>query len=108
MPTDSISVQVTPVIARFIRTKVKNGDYPSTSALIRDAIERMRVAEVEAESSLTKSQKRRLEAGVTQGIADMESGRYDEFDSTGLRTFAKELVAASAARARGRGSRPKA
>ena len=62
MPTESISVQVNPVVAKFIRTKVKNGDYASTNALILAAIERMRASEApyldaDVEASLTKRQK---------------------------------------------------
>ena len=105
MPSESISVQVTPVMAEFIRTRIRNGDFASTDALILAAIERMRVSEAssldlhdDVEAGLTKRQRQSVESNVRQGLDDLDAGRYDEFDIEGLRAFADNLVAASAAR----------
>src|SRR5450432_1974395 len=100
MSTELISIQLTPVVAKFIRTKVKNGDYPSPNAVIIEAIERMRTSESSSteskiEASLTKREIRSIGLGVKQGLDDLDNGRYDEFDVEGLRTFASNLVAAS-------------
>lgn len=92
MPNESISVQLTPVMAKFIRTKVSSGEYPSQSALIRDAVERMQAAEQAPQPSLTKRQQNRIGVRVEQGIQDLEEGRYDECDAEGLRNFARGLV----------------
>lgn len=79
-------------LARFIRGKVKNGEYTKLSEVVRDAVRRMQ--EIEA----SKSARIRLadfepsiRRGVRQGIKD-----YEEYDADGLRNLAEDLVAKSA------------
>jgi len=97
MPANSISVQVPPTMAKFIRAKVSRGDYPSPSALICDAIRRMKDADESEQPSaleqdLTKRQQRSIQLRVKQGLADLETGRYQDFDQAGLAALAVELV----------------
>lgn len=110
MAIEQMNVSLSPQMARFIRAKVKKGEYTNASEVVRDAVRRMQEAEaakndqslIEFESRLTKGERESIRRGVQQGIRDIEEGRYEEFDADGLRSLAKELVAASARKLAGR------
>jgi uncharacterized protein (DUF433 family) len=55
-----------------------------------------------ASACLTKAEQAGIRRGVSQGIKDLEAGRYEDYDAEGLRGLAKELVASSAKRLAGR------
>jgi putative addiction module CopG family antidote len=111
MAIEQMNISLSPQMARFIRGKVKNGEYTNMSEVVRDAVRRMQ--EVEAtksartwladfESSLTKGERESIRRGVRQGTKDIEEGRYEEYNADGLRNLAKDLVAASAKKLAGR------
>lgn len=103
MPTEQMNISLSLQMARFIRGKVKSGEYTNASEVVRDAVRRMQEAEAtrqerwfaEFETRLTKSQRNSIRKGVGEGIKDVEQGRYDDYDAAGLRGLAKELVEAS-------------
>ena len=70
------------------------------SEVVGDAVRRMREAErAKREPGLAGFKIEMTDAprdGVTRGIKDIEEGRYQEFDATGLRGLAKAMVVASA------------
>src|SRR5579863_4980305 len=55
-----------------------------------------------ATTALTKAEQQSVRRGVSQGIKDIEAGRYEDYDAEGLRGLAKELVGNSAKRFAGR------
>jgi putative addiction module CopG family antidote len=46
MPIEQMNISLPPKMARFIRSKVKAGDYPNASEVVRDAVRHMQ--EIEA------------------------------------------------------------
>ena len=104
MPVQQMNITLSPQMAQFVRAKVAKGEYTNSSEVVRDALRRMQ--EIEArrkdqewlndfEKNLPKPQRERIKRRVGQGIADIEAGRYEEFDASGLRGVATDLVAAS-------------
>jgi putative addiction module CopG family antidote len=105
MAVEQMNISLSPQMARFIRGKVKNGEYTNMSEVVRDAVRRLQEDEAiksartrltDFEAGLTKREREGIRRGVRQGIKDIEEGRYQEYDADGLRNLAKDLVAASA------------
>jgi antitoxin ParD1/3/4 len=105
MAVEQMNISLSPQMARFIRGKVKNGEYTNMSEVVRDAVRRLQENEAiksartrltDFEAGLTKREREGIRRGVRQGIKDIEEGRYQEYDADGLRNLAKDLVAASA------------
>ena len=85
-------------MARFIRGKVKAGQYTNASEVVRDAVRQMqdidtakrdRMWLADFESRLPESQRQDIVLGVRRGIEDMQSGRFEKFDADRLRRLAK-------------------
>jgi putative addiction module CopG family antidote len=72
-------------MARFIRGKVKAGQYTNASEVVRDAVRHMQEAEAVRKEQLTTSEYKDIRQRVQQGVKDLEEGRYEEFDEDGLR-----------------------
>jgi putative addiction module CopG family antidote len=114
MPSVQMNISMPPRMARFIRRKVRAGEYTNVSEAIRDAVRHMQAAaspsraEVPANgditSRLTSRERQGIRQKVQQGIRDIEEGRFEEFDEKGLRAYfagitergKKRLAAASA------------
>jgi putative addiction module CopG family antidote len=113
MPVEQMNISLSPQMARFIRGKVKSGEYTNASEVVRDAVRRMQESDAarkertlaEFESHLTKAQRDNIRRGVEEGIKDIEGGRYEDYDAGGLRHLAKELVDASAKKVAGSSKR---
>jgi len=114
MPIQQMNISLSPQMARFIRGKVKKGEYTNISEVVRDAVRHLQEAEAaktEAkwlahfEDFLSKSAREGIRQRVRQGLKDMEGGRYEEFDATGLRELATTLVQASVKKAAARRAR---
>jgi putative addiction module CopG family antidote len=103
MPVE-LNISLSPQMARFIRAKVKNGEYASASDVVSDALRHLRGAEAAKrerrlagfDSHLSKAQQEGIRRGVEAGIKDIDEGRYEQYDAPDLRNLAKELVGASA------------
>jgi putative addiction module CopG family antidote len=111
MAIEQMNISLSPQMAKFIRGKVKNGEYTNMSEVVRDAVRRMQEIETtksagtwlgDFESSLSKGERESIRHGVRQGISDIEQGRYEEYDADGLRNLARDLVATSAKKLAGR------
>lgn len=84
MPTEQISVSLSPQLAKFVRGKVKAGLYPNVSELVREAIQRLQIEEAQSAPPPAAASGRE---GVLQGVHDLESGRYREFTEEGLKDY---------------------
>jgi len=111
MAIEQMNISVSPQMARFIRGKVKKGDYTNVSEVVRDAVRRMQEAEAARkdrawlagfEATLPESERESIRRGVQQGIRDVGERRYDEYDADGLRRLARKLVATSTRKLGGR------
>ena len=111
MAIEQMNVSLPPKMARFIRGKVRNGEYTNMSEVVRDAVRRMQEAEAtksartwltDLEAGLTQGEREGIRRGVRQGIKDIEEGRYEVYNADGLRGLAEDLVAASAKKTAGR------
>jgi putative addiction module CopG family antidote len=111
MAIEQMNISLSPQMARFIRGKVRKGDYTNISEVVRDAIRRMQESEAARtrrawlagfEEALPEGERESIRRGVRQGTKDIEEGHYDEFDADGLRGLARSLVATSARKAAGR------
>lgn len=114
MPIEQMNISLPPKMARFIRAKVKGGQYTNASEVVRDAVRHMQEAEAarservltaDFESHLTNRERENIGRSVRRGVRDIEAGRFEEHDAEGLRQLGTELVAGSA---RKRASRTKA
>jgi putative addiction module CopG family antidote len=114
VPIEQMNISLPPKMARFIRGKVKEGQYTNASEVVRDAVRHMQETEAarserallaDFEASLPVAEREDIGRSVRRGIKDIEAGRFREYDADGLRVLARELVAGSA---RKRASRAKA
>jgi antitoxin ParD1/3/4 len=85
MPIEQMNISLPPRMARFIRGKVKAGQYTNASEVVRDAVRHMQEAEAVRKEQLTTSEYKDIRQRVQQGVKDLEEGRYEEFDEDGLR-----------------------
>lgn len=69
-PTGQMTVTLTRELEQFVRDKVREGAFATTSEYIRDLVRTRYLAEKEHEARL-----RTLDAALAEGIADAESGR---------------------------------
>jgi putative addiction module CopG family antidote len=83
MPIEQMNISLPPKMARFIRGKVKAGDYTNASEVVRDAVRHMQ--EVEA----ARKDRRALAAmedpdgataQVREGFAAIKRGEYTDID----------------------------
>lgn len=104
MPVEQMNISLSPQMARFIRGRVKKGDYTNVSEVVRDAVRRMQEEEAirkehaflaDLESAMTKSERRGIRSRVRQGIQDIAAGEFEEYDADGLRGLARQLVETS-------------
>jgi len=105
MPIEQMNISLSPQMARFIRGKVKKGEYTNASEVVRDAVRRLQAAETarseramlaDFEAHLSESEREDISHSVQRGIEDIEAGRFEEYDADGLRGLARQLVARSA------------
>lgn len=105
MSIEQMNISLSPQMARFIRDKVKKGEYTNSSEVVRDAVRRMQEEEAlkrertllsDFESRLTKAERDGIRRGVRRGTQDIAMGRYEDYDADGLRALPKKLAAASA------------
>lgn len=90
MPIEQMNITLPPKMARFIRSKVKTGQYTDASEVVRDAVRHMQAAE-SAEIDWLRRE-------VRAGFDDIENGDYTDYDDAGLSVLADRV------KARGRGA----
>lgn len=88
---DQMNVSITDHLADYVRARVKSGRYNNASEVVREALRRMeqederamRLATPTVEdivTNLTAIQIEEIRMRVLEGIADMEQGRYTEYE----------------------------
>ena len=103
MPIEQMNISLPPRMARFIRGKVKAGEYTNASEVVRDAVRHMQEAEAfkkerrallteDFDAQLTAEERDSVRHSVQQGIKDLEEGRYEEFDEDGLKQHFAGIV----------------
>jgi putative addiction module CopG family antidote len=100
MPIEQTNISLSPQMVRFIRGKVKNGDYTDASEVVRrlqadEAAKTERRLLADFEVRLPQSEHDDIHRSVRRGIKDIEAGRFEEYDADGLRGVGRELVARS-------------
>jgi putative addiction module CopG family antidote len=107
MAIEQMNISLSPQMAKFIRAKVRAGNYTTASEVVRDAIRRMqdddsaraeRARLANFEASLPEAEREGIRRGVRQGIQDIELGRHDDYDEQGLKALGRTLVNSSARR----------
>jgi len=99
MPIEQMNISLPPKMARFIRGKVKAGQYTNASEVVRDAVRHMQEAEAARQSlygdhgPLLAGEQESIRARVRQGIEDFENGHYEEFDEAGLQQHFAAIAA---------------
>lgn len=85
MPTEEMSISLPPQMAKFIRGKVKAGQYTDASEVVRDALRHMQEAEAADMNWLRRE--------VRAGFDDIENGDYSDYDDAGLTDLAERVKA---------------
>ena len=95
MPIEQMNISLPPRMARFIRGKVKAGQYTNASEVVRDAVRHMQEAEAakkdrpalldDFEVRVAAGEREDIRRRVQQGVKDLEEDRFEEFDADGLR-----------------------
>ena len=93
MPTRN--VVLTDVQAKFVEQMVASGQYQNASEVLREGLRLVQTREAEQTAKLAA-----LREAVAVGIADIEAGRYTEFDNAEaldahLRALAGEAIASA-------------
>ena len=83
MPIEQMNISLPPKMARFIRAKVKAGDYTNASEVVRDAVRHMQ--DVEAARKLRHAlaamgDPEDAAAAVREGYAATRRGEYTDID----------------------------
>ena len=98
MPVEQMNISLPPRMARFIRGKVKAGEYTNASEVVRDAVRHMQEAEAEKKDrraalagELSPADRESVRQSVQRGIMDIEEGRVTELDQDGLRRHFEDI-----------------
>lgn len=89
MPTiERLTVTMPTEMAALIKAAVKEGDYASTSEVIREALRDWNV-----KRSLKLGELEALRADIDKGIADLSAGRVTDFDMDKIIERGRKLLA---------------
>ena len=89
MPTiERLTVTMPTEMAALIKAAVKEGDYASTSEVIREALRDWNV-----KRSLKLDELEALRADIDKGLADLSAGRVTDFDMDKIIERGRRLLA---------------
>lgn len=89
MPTiERLTVTMPTEMAALIKAAVKEGDYASTSEVIREALRDWNV-----KRSLKLDELEALRADIDKGVADLSAGRVTDFDMDKIIERGRKLLA---------------
>lgn len=83
MPIEQMNISLPPKMARFIRGKVKTGDYTNASEVVRDAVRHMQEVEAARKGRHALAAMEDPEdaaAEVREGYAAIKRGEYTDID----------------------------
>ena len=111
MPIEQMNISLPPRMAKFIRGKVKAGEYTNASEVVRDAVRHMQAAEEDRKHrTALNAFEREDEAartGILEGVSQLEAGDYLELDGdAALKGYFSDVV--SRGKTRGAAQRGKA
>ena len=91
MPTtlERLTVTMPTEMAAAIKQAVDDGEYASTSEVVREALR-----EWKTRRQLMLNELASLKADIDQGLADVAAGRVKAFDPDSIITRGKQLLAA--------------
>jgi antitoxin ParD1/3/4 len=72
---ERVTITLTPEMAEAVRGAVSEGEYASTSEIIREALRDWQI-----KRSLRQQELEALRAGIRRGDADLAAGRVRDFD----------------------------
>ena len=102
---DQMNVSITDQLANYVRARVKSGRYNNASEVVRDALRRMEEADQrtlrlaaptveDVLTDLTAIQTEDIRRLVLEGVADLEQGRYTDYEGrAGIEELAADVVA---------------
>jgi antitoxin ParD1/3/4 len=79
-----MNVSLTPELERLVDEKIKSGLYQTASEVVREALRLFKQRD---------DQLQRLRSNVAAGLAQIERGRYTEYNRASGRTLAAEVKA---------------
>jgi antitoxin ParD1/3/4 len=91
MPTtlERLTITMPPEMASIIRQAVDDGDYASTSEVVREALR-----EWKTKRKLMLDEIASLKADIAEGLADVAAGRVKDFDADSIIARGRRLLAA--------------
>ncbi len=88
-PLERLTVTMPAEMAAAIKQAVEDGDYASTSEVVREAVRDWKLRRQIALEDLSA-----LKADIDQGLADLAAGRVKSFDADRIIARGKQLLAA--------------
>jgi antitoxin ParD1/3/4 len=86
---ERLTITMPPEMAMTIRQAVEDGEYASTSEVIREALR-----EWNTRRQLMLAELAELKAEIDQGLADVAAGRVKKFDPESIIARGRRLLAA--------------
>jgi antitoxin ParD1/3/4 len=85
---ERLTITMPPEMASVIRQAVEDGEYASTSEVVREALR-----EWKTRRQLMLSELAELKADIDQGLADVAAGRVKKFDPESIIARGRRLLA---------------
>ncbi|AYQ90355.1 MULTISPECIES: ribbon-helix-helix domain-containing protein [Burkholderia] len=85
---ERLTITMPPEMAGAIRQAVEDGDYASTSEVVREALR-----EWKTRRQLMLGELAELKAEIDQGLADVAAGRVKKFDPQNIIERGRQLLA---------------
>ncbi|WP_025099355.1 ribbon-helix-helix protein, CopG family [Burkholderia sp. A1] len=85
---ERLTITMPPEMAGAIRQAVEDGDYASTSEVVREALR-----EWKTRRQLMLGELAELKAEIDQGLADVAAGRVKKFDPRNIIERGRQLLA---------------
>lgn len=97
MATEQMNISLPPRMAKFIRSKVKAGEYTNASEVVRDAVRHMQAAEEDRkQQAALRTFEREDEAGireVQEGVSQLDAGEYVELNGdAALKNYLGDVI----------------
>ena len=104
MPIEQMNISLPPRMARFIRGKVKAGEYTNASEVVRDAVRHMQAVEEDrkhrAALNAFESEDEAAIMAVREGVSQLDMGDYmDLNDDAALKSYFLDAIGRGKARA---------
>ncbi|SAI49677.1 Predicted transcriptional regulators containing the CopG/Arc/MetJ DNA-binding domain [Bordetella ansorpii] len=85
---ERLTITMPPEMAASIKQAVDEGDYASTSEVVREAVREWKIRRELMLNELTA-----LKADIDQGLADVAAGRVKDFDADSIIARGRSLLA---------------